>query len=117
MPYGLPGSRACGSRHGAVRQHVLHIPDRRNVPLATLTGASYEPAELTDGSYASAETARRLACDGGIVLVGEGAAGETLSVGRKTRSLNAAIKRALLHRDKTVASPGAPTADSFTDIT
>jgi hypothetical protein len=76
------------------------------VPLATLTGASEEPAEIAEGGFASAETARRLACDAGIVLVGEGPAGETLSVGRKTRTISASLKRALLHRDRTCRFPG-----------
>jgi hypothetical protein len=76
------------------------------VPLATLTGASDEPAEIAEGSYASAETARRIACDAGIVLVAEGPAGETLSVGRKTRTISASLKRALLHRDRTCRFPG-----------
>jgi hypothetical protein len=72
------------------------------VPLATLAGASDEPAAIADGSYASAETARRLACDAGIVLIGEGPDGQTLSVGRKTRSISAS----LLHRDQTCRFPG-----------
>ena len=76
------------------------------VPLATLAGTSAEPAELADGSFASAETARRLACDAGIVFAAVGPAGEPLSVGRKTRTIPASIRRALTHRDRTCRFPG-----------
>jgi hypothetical protein len=76
------------------------------VPLATLAGSSDEPAELADGSFASAETARRLACDAGIVLAAVGPSGEPLAVGRKTRTIPAALRRALLLRDRTCRFPG-----------
>jgi Domain of unknown function (DUF222)/HNH endonuclease len=61
---------------------------------------------LANGDAVSAETARRLACDAGLVEVQVGARGEPLSVGRRTRTIPAAIKRALLLRDKTCRFPG-----------
>jgi hypothetical protein len=61
---------------------------------------------LADGSAVSAETCRRLACDAGLVAIIEDAAGQPLSVGRRTRTVPAAIKRALLHRDQTCRFPG-----------
>ena len=57
-------------------------------------------AVTSDGTCVSAETARRLACDCGVVHMVEDEAGTTLSVGRKTRSIPASMKRALLKRDQ-----------------
>jgi len=59
-----------------------------------------------DGAGVSAETARRLCCDAGLVPVLEDATGKTLDVGRRTRSMPAAIKRALQIRDGGCLFPG-----------
>jgi Domain of unknown function (DUF222) len=52
-----------------------------------------------------AETARRLLCDAGIVPVLEDAAGTPLDVGRKTRVIPTAIRRALIARDESCRFP------------
>ena len=52
------------------------------------------------------ESVRRISCDSDKVVVLENADGEPLSVGRKTRTVPAAIKRALWARDKGCAFPG-----------
>lgn len=59
-----------------------------------------------DGTVVSTETAERLACDCGIVEVREDAEGAPLTVGRKTRSIPASLKRALLRRDEHCRFPG-----------
>ncbi len=61
---------------------------------------------LADGGYVSAEGARRLCCDAGVVEVVADDTGQPLSVGRKTRTIPAPIKRALLVRDQTCRFPG-----------
>jgi Domain of unknown function (DUF222)/HNH endonuclease len=61
---------------------------------------------LSNGDFVSAEAARRLSCDAGLVEVEVSERGEPLSVGRRTRTIPAAIKRALLVRDKTCRFPG-----------
>jgi hypothetical protein len=53
-----------------------------------------------------AETSRRLACDAAVVHWHEDAQGEPLSVGRKTRSIPPAIRRALRRRDGGYRFPG-----------
>ena len=63
-------------------------------------------AVTSDGTCVSAETARRLACDCGVVHMVEDHTGTTISVGRKTRSIPASMKRALLKRDTTCRFPG-----------
>jgi hypothetical protein len=66
-------------------------------------GALEGHTELGDGI--SAETARRLLCDCGVVPMLE-REGETLDVGRKTRTIPAALRRALEARDETCRFPG-----------
>jgi hypothetical protein len=52
------------------------------------------------------ESVRRLACDAESVVIVEDEQGEPLSVGRKTRTVPTAIKRALWARDKACRFPG-----------
>ncbi len=61
-------------------------------------------ATLEDGSSVSAGTLRRVACDCGLVAVGQD--GEALNIGRRARSIPPAIRRALMLRDRGCAFPG-----------
>jgi len=61
-------------------------------------------ATLEDGTHVSAETLRRVACDCGLVAAAQD--GEALNVGRRTRSIPPAIRRALMLRDRGCAFPG-----------
>lgn len=56
-------------------------------------------SEIEDGPTLAVETARRLACDGPIVGIVEDDDGEPLNIGRRTRAISPAIKRALASRD------------------
>ena len=69
-------------------------------------GVSAETPHIAGGPALPAETARRLACDAGLVGMVHGAGGETLDVGRRTRSVPAALRRALAHRDRRCTFPG-----------
>ena len=60
---------------------------------------------LDDGPALSEETARRLACDASLVEIRE-RDGEPLSVGRKTRTIPPAMRRALQARDRRCRFPG-----------
>lgn len=52
------------------------------------------------------ESVRRLCCEASVVPVVKSADGEPLNVGRKTRTVSTAIRRALWTRDKGCAFPG-----------
>jgi len=52
------------------------------------------------------ESVKRLCCDGDAVVIVENEEGEPLSVGRKTRTVPTAIKRALQARDRGCVFPG-----------
>ena len=61
-------------------------------------------ATLEDGTRICAETLRRVACDCALVAVGHD--GPALNIGRRTRSIPPAIRRALRLRDRGCAFPG-----------
>jgi hypothetical protein len=67
---------------------------------------SHREAELKDGSRVSAETFRRLACDAGLVPAVVDGRGNVLDIGRKTRTIPPAIRRALVIRDRGCRFPG-----------
>jgi hypothetical protein len=85
-----------GERH----QIVVHVDEE------TLRERTSGLCELEDGPSLAAETARRLACDASVVRVAENAHGEPLDVGRRSRSIPPALRRALNARDRGCRFPG-----------
>ena len=75
------------------------------------TGAE---SEIEDRGHAAAETSRRLSCDCSIVHWHENSQGDPLDIGRKTRSIPPAIRRALKRRDQGCRFPGC-TCSRFVD--
>jgi hypothetical protein len=64
--------------------------------------------------HVTAETSRRIACDASIVRLVADEDGEPLSIGRKSRTIPPAIRRALRARDGGCRFPGC-THRSFLD--
>ncbi|MGH8250114.1 MAG: DUF222 domain-containing protein [Steroidobacteraceae bacterium] len=93
---------------GDRQQIVVHVD------AATLRHDHAGRCELEDGPGVAAETARRLACDASLVLLIENEDGEPLNVGRKTRTIPPAIRRALNARDRGCRFPGC-TQSRFID--
>lgn len=91
---GATDGRPGGERH----QLVVHVDE---AAVAHGDGA----CALEDGPALAPETARRLACDASIVEIRE-RGGEPLSVGRKTRTIPPAMRRALQRRDRGCRFPG-----------
>ena len=91
---------AGSERAGGERQQVVVHVDR-----PALSGAGEAGCALADGPAIAAETARRLACEASVVHLQE-QDGETLSVGRKRRSVPPALRRALRRRDRGCRFPG-----------
>ncbi len=69
-------------------------------------GSGLGQSELEDGTRVSAETSRRLSCDAAVVSIGHGADGSVLDVGRRTRTIPPAVRRALEARDRGCRFPG-----------
>jgi hypothetical protein len=63
-------------------------------------------SDIEDRGNVPAETSRRMACDCSIVHWHDNAQGEPLDIGRKTRSIPPAIRRALKRRDQGCRFPG-----------
>lgn len=91
---------------GERQQIVIHV-DAQTLANADQPGR----CELEDGPALANETARRLACDAGVVRIVEDDEGEPLSVGRKTRSIAPSIRRALRARDRHCRFPGCSHAN------
>ena len=91
-----PAALNGGERH----QIVVHVDAQ------TLREGVAGRCELEDGPSLPAETVRRLACDASVVSVVENEQGEPLNVGRKTRTIPPAIRRALNARDRGCRFPG-----------
>jgi hypothetical protein len=89
-----------GSTSADRYQVVVHVDAE------TLREHAAGRCELEHGPSLPAETVRRLACDASLLRVLEDEHGEPLAVGRKTRSIPPAIRRALNTRDGGCRFPG-----------
>ncbi|HEX6404258.1 MAG TPA: DUF222 domain-containing protein [Pseudonocardiaceae bacterium] len=67
-------------------------------------------ASLALGGPINADIARRIACDAQIIPVVLGSRGEPLDIGRASRTVPAAIRRAVIVRDRGCAFPGCSVA-------
>jgi hypothetical protein len=114
-----PALRSAVSRTGAQAR-----PARANLwPLGSHErSVGSEPAhpslqapksELDDGTRVSAETSRRLCCDASVVRLTKATDGSILDVGRRTRTIPPALRRALEARDRGCRYPGC--GSRFTD--
>jgi Domain of unknown function (DUF222)/HNH endonuclease len=91
-----PASKTAADRY----QIVVHVD------AATLKEGLDGRCELERGPTLPVETARRLSCDASLVSMVENESGEPLSVGRKTRTIPPALRRALNTRDEGCRFPG-----------
>lgn len=85
---------------GDRQQIVVHVDAQ------TLRHSNAGRCELEEGPGIAAETARRLACDASLVVLVENEQGEPLNIGRKTRTIPPALRRALKARDRGCRFPG-----------
>ena len=81
---------------------------RRRTCVAQASASTHSQTVLDEagGIHVAAETARRLACDAALVEMQHGPAGEILDVGRRTRTISPALRRALAARDRQCRFPG-----------
>jgi hypothetical protein len=107
MAQGYSGS-AAGS---AGDRFMVHVHTDMETLKAEGTGGE---AKLEGGGNIAAETARRVCCDAGVVHWLDDATGEPLNIGRKSRSIPPAIRRALQRRSGGCCFPGC-THDRFVD--
>ncbi len=77
-----------------------------HVDAETLKDQSAGRCHIDRGTSLPAETVRRLTCDSSLLRITENERGEPLDVGRKTRTVPTALRRALRARDPECCFPG-----------
>ena len=77
-----------------------------SIPSAAPDARSQTVLDEAGGIHVSPETARRMACDAATVTLRHGPGGEILDVGRRTRTISPALRRALAARDRQCRFPG-----------
>ncbi|HUF84932.1 MAG TPA: DUF222 domain-containing protein [Acidimicrobiia bacterium] len=87
------------------------------IPLETLEARAGAPAAELDWSNQpiSGEAARRLACDARISRIITDGKSEPLDVGRATRTIPPALRRAVVARDKGCTAPGCDRPPAWCD--
>ena len=93
-------------------RYLINIHTGADVLQADGAGAE---SECDGGCHLSAETSRRMACDGAVVHWRKNADGEPLNISRKSRTIPPAIRRALQRRDGGCRFPGCSCSSRFTD--
>jgi hypothetical protein len=87
------------------------------VSLETLKGlAGAHAAELDWGATISGEAARRLACDCGVSRIITTGKSEPLDVGRRMRTPSAALRRAVIARDRHCVAPGCDRPPGWCEV-
>lgn len=99
-------SQTCGGDAFLVNIHT-------DVDTLSANGDGAE-SEVDERVHVSAETSRRLSCDASVVHWLDTHKGEPLSIGRKSRTIPPAIRRALHRRDRGCRFPGC-TCTRFVD--
>ena len=77
-----------------------------HVTAETLKGDEAGRCELENGPGIALDTVRRIACDSSLIRITEDDAGTPLDIGRKTRAVPPALRRALKVRDSGCRFPG-----------
>ena len=86
----------------ALARHEIVV----HVDAEVLAGGGAGRCDIEHHTAIAAQTARRLCCDAGIVPTVDGPDGRPLAVGRRTRAIPPAMRRALLNRDGGCRFPG-----------
>ncbi len=79
-----------------------------DVPAGTSPGSFGAPGQsaFENGAHVPAGTSQRIACDASKVVMTHDSDGNILDLGRKTRIISPALRRALTHRDHGCRFPG-----------
>ncbi|RAS57061.1 5-methylcytosine-specific restriction protein A, partial [Lentzea atacamensis] len=90
-------------------QHRIHGGERVQLTVTVdydKLRAAIGTARLDNGDHLPMNQARKIACDSGVIPILLGSRSQIHDVGRKTRALNAGLRRMLAARDKGCAFPG-----------
>ncbi len=96
---------------GGEKPHITVLVD-----LETLEGRAGFVCELDQNGSIPAETARRLACDAHVTRVVTQGGGQPLNVGRASRTVTTAQRRAVIVRDRHCRFPGCDRPPRWGDV-
>jgi len=110
-PAGTPDGAADRERPRRWRRTTGPCPGARRAPAGSTAAdapsmSSQTVLDEAGGIHVSTETARRVACDSATVTMRHEPGGEVLDVGRRTRTVSPALRRALAARDRQCRFPG-----------
>ena len=97
---------AARARRSSPARCARRPPTSASTPSAAPAAGRQTVLDEAGGIHVSAETARRMACDAATVTMRHGSGGEILDVGRRTRTISPALRRALAARDRQCRFPG-----------
>jgi hypothetical protein len=83
-----------------------HDSSEQEISAETSPSPAEERSHIEDGPHVSAETSRRICCDAAISPITTGKNGAPLNIGRKSRTIPPAMRRALRTRDQGCSFPG-----------
>ncbi len=99
----------------AARQPDAGCPGPASTPVCDLLAVPGAVATTETGTVLGVADARKIACDTRVIPVVMGGPGEVLDVGRATRTIPPAIRRALIARDQGCVWPGCDRAPIHCD--
>ena len=97
---GYGGGATDPSTPGPATVAAAHVSAEIAPDTDTDLDAGLAVIEQVGGLHLGRETARRVGCDAGVVVLSHGVDGDVLDVGRRTRTVPSALRRALLSRDR-----------------
>lgn len=86
-------------------QVVVHVTAEKS-DRTDCSDVTAEISQIEDGPHVTAETSRRICCDSTVIRLKEDENGEPFSIGRRSRSIPPALRRALRIRDGGCRFPG-----------
>lgn len=96
---------------GGEKPHVTVMVD-----VDAIGGGAGDPSELDHVGPVDPEIARRLACDASVMRVVMAGPSEPLDVGRRTPAIPAAMRRAVIIRDRHCRFPGCDRPHTWCDV-
>jgi hypothetical protein len=87
-----------------------------DVTAVTLAANDTGRCEFENGPGLALDTVRRIACDSRLLHITEDDAGNPLDIGRKTRAVPPALRRALQSRDGGCRFPGCRRSQKYTNL-
>ncbi|MEO8106095.1 MAG: DUF222 domain-containing protein [Actinomycetes bacterium] len=101
---------------GGVRPHLSVIVDQATLASRRGDGASVEPAQLGWFGPVTASEAQLIGCDAAVSRIVMSGESQVIDVGRATRTIPPALRRAVVARDRVCIAPGCSRLPEHCDV-